>query len=65
MKKVSFVQLQKKYSGKIVALSKSEDKVIAASKNILSLFSMLKKKGYDKKNIVFVGPLEKYGTIRV
>lgn len=65
MRKISYLYLQKKFSGKIVALDKKEKEVIAAGKKFPELFQKLEIKGLKPKNLVFVGPIQKAGTINV
>lgn len=65
MAKVSYASLQKKYYGKMVALTKDEDKIIAASKDITTLFKKIEKSGYAKEDCVFVGPVERQGTVSI
>lgn len=65
MRKISYLQLQKKFSGKIVALDKKEKEVIAAGKKFSELFKKIEMKGFKPKNLVFVGPIQKAGTINV
>jgi len=64
-KKISYVQLQKDYAGKIVALSGKEDKVLGAGKDFDVVFSKLKRMGIKAQDCVFVGPVSKMGTINV
>lgn len=65
MKKISYLQLQKKYSGKVVALDKKESQVIAVGKKFPSLFKKLESKGFSPQDSIFVGPIQKAGTTNV
>lgn len=59
------MQLQKKYAGKLVALSEKEDKVISAGKSFNEIFLKIKNMGLNPKDCVFVGPVGKMGAINV
>lgn len=63
MKYVSYVTLQKKYPGKIVALRKDQRKVVAAEKTTELLEKILKAKGVNPETCLFLGPIEKYKQI--
>lgn len=65
MKKISYIYLQKKYPGHIVALDREEREVIAYAKKFSQLFKKLEKKQLSPKNYVFVGPVQKSGSINV
>jgi len=65
MKKISYSELQKKYAGKMVVLDKTESQVIASGKKFPSLFKKLASKGLNPKDQIFVGPVQKRGTISV
>ena len=62
---VSYTTLQKKYAGKIVALTDKEDKVVAAARKFDTLFKKIAKTKYDEKDSVYIGPVEKYGQVSV
>ena len=65
MKKISYIQLQKKYAGKLVALSGKEDRVISVGKSFNEIFLKIKNMGLNPKDCVFVGPVGKMGAINV
>lgn len=65
MKKISYLYLQKKYAGNIVALDKKESQVVAVGKKFSEIFKKLKAKQLSPQNYVFVGPIQKPGTINV
>jgi hypothetical protein len=65
MKKISYAFLQKKYPRKIVVLDKNETKVVAEGKDFTAVFQKLKRINADPKNYIFVGPIQKQGTINV
>ena len=65
MKKISYAQLQTKYPLKIVALNGKENKVVAAAKQFKELFQKLNSLKVNLKNCIFVGPIQKKGTINV
>lgn len=65
MKSVSYTSLQKLYSGKLVAISQKNGKVLAAQDTSQKLEKLLKEKGIDPKNCVFLGPIEPYKQISV
>lgn len=65
MKKVSYLALQKKYAGKIVALDKRESKVIASGKKFKEVFAQLSQKKMGRQECVYIGPIQKAGTINV
>jgi len=63
--KVPYTYLQKMYPQKIVALNKNESKVIAVGLKFDDLLKKLGQKSVDPKSCVFVGPIQKQGTINV
>ena len=65
MKKVSYTQLQKKYSGKLVALNSLQTRVIAVGKKIDDVFKKLQKQNLKPADTVLVGPIQKAGTVNV
>jgi hypothetical protein len=65
MRKISYLYLQKKYSGKIVVLNKEEKQILAVGKKFPEIFAKLKLKNLTPENCVFVGPVQKAGTINV
>jgi len=64
-KPISYTALQKKYAGQIVALTEREDKVVAAARDFVSLFKKIAKTRYKEEDLVYIGPVEKYGQISV
>lgn len=65
MKNISYASLQKKYSGKLVAVSEKDGRVVAAGKTSQQIEDVLKNKGIDPSSCVFLGPIEKYKQISV
>lgn len=65
MKKISYLSLQKKYTGKIVALDKRESQIVAVGIKFPDIVKKLKAKSLDPKECIFVGPIQKAGTINV
>ena len=65
MKKISYLQLQKKYPGQIVALNRKENQIIAVGNKFSAIFQTLEKKSLSPKNCIFIGPIQKAGTINV
>ncbi len=65
MKKISYDQLQKKYSGQLVALNKLQNKVVAVGKKIDDVFKKLQKQNLKPTDTVLVGPIQKAGAINV
>ena len=65
MKKISYVDLQKKYPRKLVALDKHEQRVLESAARFGELFKKLALRDIDPKDCVFVGPIQKQGTINV
>lgn len=63
--KVSYVNLQKKYPGQVVALNQRESKVLAAGKDVVEIEKKLQKKGFSPEEVIFLGPIEQYGRICV
>lgn len=63
MKNVSYATLQKKYPGKLVAVSQKEGKVIASSYTSQQLERALKNKKVDPATCLFLGPIERYKQI--
>lgn len=59
--KISYIYLQKKYPGNIVALDRKEKQVIAYAKKFSQLFKKLEKKHLKERNYVFIGPVQKLG----
>lgn len=65
MRKITYLTLQKKYPGQIVALDRDEKYILAVGKKFEQIFKKLEKKNLKPKNCVFVGPIQKAGTINV
>jgi len=65
MKQISYTTLQKKYPGKIVAIDEKTGRVIAFGDTALDVDQRVKKKGKSPEKVVFLGPIEKPGTINV
>ncbi len=65
MKKISYEQLQKKYSGQLVALNKVQNKVVAVGKKIDDVFKKLQRQKLKPADTVLVGPIQKAGSINV
>lgn len=65
MKKISYAQLQKKYSGKLVALNKVENRVVAAGKRIEEVYKKIQQKNLKPGDTVLFGPIQKAGAINV
>lgn len=65
MKRISYLKLQEKYPKKIVALDKKEEKVLAAGNKFMEIFKKLQKSRINIHNAVFVGPIQKKGTVNV
>lgn len=64
MDKTSYISLQKKYPGKLVALSK-KGLVVAFGKTTEVLEKELKKKKLNPRDCLFLGPVEQYNQISV
>lgn len=62
---ISYVSLQKKYPGRIVAISEKEGKVIATARTSQALEMTLKHKRIDPSACLFLGPIERYNQISV
>lgn len=65
MKNNSYTTIQKKYPGKLVAISESEGKVVAFGKTTKEVERQLKEKKLNPKNYLFLGPVERYNQISV
>lgn len=65
MKKISYLDLQKKYPEKVVALDKHEQKVVAVGTTGQDIINALKKKKLLLQQVVLVGPVQRKGTINV
>lgn len=65
MKNISYTTLQKKFSGKVVAISEKEEKVLASGRTSEELEKILKKKRVDPTTCIFLGPIEQYKQISV
>ncbi len=65
MKKISYLELQKKYPKKVVALDKNEHRVLAVGITGNDILNELKKKNLHLQQVVLVGPIQKVGTINV
>lgn len=63
MKNTSYINLQKKYPGKLVAILESEGKVAASGKTVQEVEKQLKKKNIDPEKCLFLGPIERYNQI--
>lgn len=64
-KPISYITLQKKYAGKIVALTKRRGKVVAAARDFKTLFKKIEKTKHKEEELVYSGPIEKYKTVSV
>ncbi|MBI4067445.1 hypothetical protein HY407_03605 [Candidatus Gottesmanbacteria bacterium] len=64
MKNLSYVTLQKKYPGKLVAISEKEGKVLASAFTSQQLEKVLREKKIDPTTCLFLGPIERYNQIR-
>ena len=65
MKKISYLQLQKKYSGQLVALNKMQSRVVAVGKKIDDVFKKLQKQNLKPADTVLMGPIQKVGAVNV
>lgn len=65
MQKVSYAQLQKKYSGKLVALNKIQSRVVAVGKGIDEVYKKMHKKNLKPSDTILFGPIQKAGAINV
>lgn len=65
MSKISYLSLQKKYAGKIVALDKRERHILAVGKRFPEIFAKLKLMNLSPQNCTYVGPIQKSGAINV
>ena len=65
MKNISYVTLQKKYPGKLVAILADIGKVVASAENTKEIEKVLKKKNVDPKKCLFLGPIEQFNQISV
>lgn len=63
MKNTSYVSLQKKYPGQLVAILEKIGEVVASGKTVQEVEKQLKSKNVDPKNCLFLGPIEKYNQI--
>lgn len=63
--KNSLFSAAKKYPEKIVALDKEEKRVLAYGNEFEEIFKKLKRAKVDPKDCVYVGPIQKQGTISV
>lgn len=64
-KPVSYTTLQKKYAGKIVALTEGRGKIVAAARDFKTLFKKIKKTKFREEDLVYEGPIDPYKSIRV
>jgi len=64
-KPVSYTTLQKKYAGKIVALTEGRGKIVAAARDFKTLFEKIAKTKHKEEDLVYSGPIEKYGRVSV
>jgi len=65
MKNTSYITLQRKYAGKLVAVLEKQGKVVAFGKTAEELEKILKKKGINPAGCIFLGPIEQYKQISV
>ncbi len=65
MNNASYIAIQKKYPGKLVAISKQEGKVVASGKSSEVLEKELKRKKLNPSEYLFLGPIERYNQISV
>lgn len=64
MKQISYITLQKKYGGMWVALTRGQERVVAAHKEYEKLVKSLQEKKKDLTNVVFY-KVDKLGTVAV
>lgn len=65
MKKISYLDLQKKYPRKLVALDRAERKILAVGESAEVIYLKLTKQHLDPNEYVLVGPIQKQGAINV
>jgi len=65
MKKISYLDLQKKYPEKVVALDKSEQKILAVGTTGQDILNALKRKKLELQHVILVGPIQRKETINV
>lgn len=63
MKNTSYITLQRRYPGKLVAILEKQGKVVASGKSAQEIEIILKKKNIDPTACVFLGPIEQYNQI--
>ena len=64
-KPISYTTLQKKYAGKIIALTEGRDRVVAAARDFKTLFKKIAQTKYREEDLIYSGPIERYGQISV
>ncbi len=65
MKKISYLQLQKKYSGQLVALNKVRSRVVAVGKKIDDVFKKMQEQNLKPADTILIGPIQKAGAVNV
>lgn len=65
MKNTFYTTLQRKYAGRLVAVLEKQGRVVAAGKTTQELEKILKKKGIDPEDCLFLGPIEQYKQVSV
>lgn len=65
MKKLSYSQLQKKYTGQLVAMNKMQSRVVAFGSKIDEIFKKLQKQNLKPADTILMGPIQKGGAINV
>lgn len=65
MTKISYLELQKKYPRKLVALDRMERKVLAVGTSATAVLQKLNQLKVEPQECVLVGPIQKEGTINV
>lgn len=65
MKKITYLYLQQKYPGYIVALDKEERHIVAYGRKFDEVYRKLAAKNLSPQSCVFIGPIQKSGTINV
>lgn len=64
-RKIDYIDLQKKYAGKVVLLNQAETKVLATGKTGPEIMRKIKEKGLEKIKFVIEGPIAKPSAINV
>lgn len=63
--KIAYSQIQKDYPDEIVAMDPEQTQIVAHAKSFSALISQLQNSGENPQDFVYLGPVQKPGTVSV